>query len=117
MNKTEFSRASTPLQIIRFKNDPETTYSKLLVTYSQGGKIVLEKTKDDMIFSTKTIGDETIYIGSYYLSQEETNMFAAGVPVNIQMRMLTPSGHSLPTIKKSVSVAEVLNDEVMENDI
>ena len=118
-------RATTPKHIFAFENDP-SEFSRILVTYSQNGQIVLEKTQDDMTFGVETdekTGDE-IYVAWYRLSQEETLRFKSEQPtcgvhgkkqtkVSVQVRVLTAGGEALASQPFEVSVEDVQNDEVL----
>lgn len=97
-------RASTPLHEFEIPIDP-TTISKIKLTYSQDDKIVLEKSKDDL---TNT-GDEWWRIE---LTQEETNLFKSDL-AEVQIRVLTNEGKSIPSQIMKIYVGPVLNDEVM----
>ena len=43
-------RSTTPKQSFFFEENPNTAYEEILITYWQGGKAVLEKTKEDLTF-------------------------------------------------------------------
>ena len=109
------SRATTPTHFFRIAIDPDTC-KEILITYKQRGEIVLEKRKDDLSFSVEE-GEETKYICSFKLTQEETNQFRQGDRkteiAQIQMRILTLGGDSLKSNIVEVSVEDVLNDEVL----
>lgn len=96
-------RASTPKHYFRLPIDASLV-SKFLLTYSQNGKIVLEKTEENM-----TVEDG---IWSVQLTQEETNLFKADY-ANAQVRILTTDGVCLPSQIFRLNVGPVLNDEVM----
>ena len=109
-------RATTPKHTFIFEQNPEESFDKILITYAQNGEIVMEKTKDDLEFGTGTDceGNE-VYTASLRLTQEETRQFSAKPRnmVDIQVRALTYAGEALASDKKSISVLDVLNDEVL----
>lgn len=109
-------RATTPKHTFIFDTDP-SLFSRILVTYTQGDKIILEKEKDDLHFEQQQnpcTGDNE-WAGWYQLTQQETKSFEAnsGKPVRVQVRVLTPGGDALASEKKTISVVDVLNDEVL----
>lgn len=109
-------RATTPRHSFIFDSDP-SEYQRILVTYVQGDSIVMEKTKEDLSFDigSNPCTGENEWIAWYRLTQEETKKFQAnpGKPVKVQIRVLTLAGESLASEKKSISVQDVLNDEVL----
>ena len=109
-------RATTPRHIFVFDSDP-SDYARILITYVQGDSIVMEKHKEDLSFeptANPCTGDEE-WAAYYRLTQEETKRFQAnpGKPVKVQIRVLTTSGESLASDKKTITVQDVLNDEVL----
>lgn len=109
-------RATTPKHSFLFTTDP-SEFTRILITYAQGGSIVLEKEKDDLTFeeTTSPCTGEPVWAASYRLTQEETKKFLAnsGKQVTVQVRVLTGSGEALASDKKSITVVDVLNDEVL----
>lgn len=109
-------RATTPKHVFTFEQDP-SQYSKILITYAQNNHVVLEKGKEDLTFepivnpSEKVVG----YAAWFRLSQEEANRFEAGPgrQVSVQVRVLTTGNEALASDKKTFSVQDVLNDEVL----
>lgn len=107
-------RATTPKHTFIFETDP-TIYSRILITYAQNDKIIMEKEKDDLTFeetADSTFGD-TGYCAWFRMTQEETKKFDARYPVKLQVRVLTTFGEALASEKKTLSVQDVLNDEVL----
>ena len=109
-------RATTPKHIFIFETDP-SEYARILVTYTQGDEIIMEKGKDDLIIEQgqNPCSLEPEWQAWCRLTQEETNKFAAnpGKPVRVQVRALTTSGEALASDKKTIQVQDVLNDEVL----
>ena len=109
-------RATTPVHKYYFDSDP-SIYQKILITYVQNGKIVLEKTKDDLTFDTEAVPcrNEERFVAWFRLTQEESNKFSSeqGNLVQVQIRVLTDGGEALASDIKSFSVQDVLNDEVL----
>ena len=97
-------RATTPTHKFTFPIDP-ATFDKILITYAQKNKIILEKHKTDL-----TIEGYTVYAK---LTQEETNRFDTRSQVQIQVRGLMYSGTAVASKIFERSVEEVLNDELL----
>jgi hypothetical protein len=98
-------RASTPTHYFELPSEFEGNLEKVLVTYAQDNEIVLEKTEADLTFEGNVF--------YYTLTQEETNLFQDGVFVEIQIRVKTKDGISVPSDIYKVNVQKVLNDEVL----
>lgn len=96
-------RASTPLHEFEIPIDP-TTIAKIKLTYSQNDEIVLQKTEADLTNNGN--------VWSIELTQEETNLFKAD-PADVQLRILTKEGKSIPSQIMKIYVGPVLDDEVM----
>ena len=108
-------RATTPKHTFIFDEDP-SLYSRILITYAQGNQVVMEKNKDDLTIETVITPCETTeYHAWFRLTQDETKAFQAtpGNQVKVQVRVLTPAGEALASDKKTISVQDVLNDEVL----
>lgn len=76
-----------------------------IVTYAQGGEIVLNKEGAEL-----TIEDNAILVE---LTQEETLKFSESRDVHIQVKVKSTNGKVIPSNIIYASVAEVLNREVM----
>ena len=99
-------RATTPRHVFVFEDiNPEENFSSILVTYAQ----------NDLEFSTETCGKKQVYIASYRLTQEETKLFSSKPRnvVEVQVRALTNGGDVYASDKRSITVQDVLNDEVL----
>ena len=109
-------RATTPKQVFTFEQDP-SEFTKILITYAQNDLIVLEKGKDDLTIepiynpSEKVVG----YAAWFRMTQEEANTFLSGTgkQATVQVRVKTSGGEVLASEKKTFSVQDVLNDEVL----
>lgn len=103
-------RASTNDQCIILSFDPELLL-RLEVVYKQGDKIILTKTLEDM-----TPDSDNPRLFRWRLTQEESNLFAAGEAL-VQARYLAESMGGTDTCRPSpvmrVHVSDVLDDEVM----
>ena len=97
-------RASTPTHKLRIPIQPELI-ADLKLTYTQNGKVILEKEKADMTNEGQ--------VWSVTLTQEETNLFSADYAL-AQVRYLGTDGRSFPSKTFRLYVGAVLNDEVME---
>ena len=101
-------RATTPLHRFVFDQDPEQ-FEKILITYSQYGRTILEKRESDLSFSQP---EEGTFQAAVRLTQKEANLFKAG-KVSIQIRALFPDGSVIASDIITVPVKDVLNDEVL----
>lgn len=95
-------RGSTPKHIFKIPISTSTV-NKVLITYEQLGRKVLEKTEKDV-----QMQDDTITL---QLTQAETLLFKEKQTARIQLKVLTNSGDLLPSQIISVSVGEILNEE------
>ena len=107
-------RATTPKHSFIFDVNPEETFKTILITYTQGDQIILEKHKEDLtVEETTGCNDEIAYEAYLRLTQEEANLFNSKSTVSIQVRELTYEGEALAFDKWTVAVKDVLNDEVL----
>lgn len=112
MARESVTRATTPTHYFTITTDP-SQFKRLLITYKQGGNIVLEKEKGEIHIEVQTEEEETVYVLSYRLTQEETKLFDMSAPVKIQIRALTYDGAAPASDIVCVDVEDVLNDEVL----
>ena len=98
-------RASTPTHYFTIPEEFVNQIDKLLITYSQNDKIVLEKTEQDVDFDSNMV--------YYTLKQEETNLFREDEIVEIQLRIKTIHGNVIATNIYKIPCKRVLNDEVL----
>ena len=95
-------RGSTPTHIFTLSLAAEMI-AKVRVLYSQDGKLLFRKEGDQVaIDGQKVIVD---------LTQEDTLLFKAG-KAEIQLRVNTPHGKSIPSQIYSVPVERLLENEV-----
>lgn len=107
-------RATTPKHIFVFDIDPTSTFKKILITYAQDNRIVLEKGEEDLtVVEAAGCDGETVYEASLQLSQEETKLFNTKSSVKIQVRVLTYEDEVAASERMSVPVHSVLNDQVL----
>ena len=97
-------RATTPQQIFNLKTDA-ASLAKILITFTQGDEIVIEKTKEQLSI------DGTVV--SFRFTQEETKKFDANKAVYIQVRFKDAEGNVSASKKIAAQVEDVLNDEVL----
>ncbi len=95
-------RGSTPTHNFKHKLDAAIIH-KVRVIYSQDDVVVLRKEGSDCIKNGNKI--------SVDLTQEDTLMFKEGT-VQIQLRILTTYGKSIPSKIYTVNVYKLLEDEV-----
>lgn len=97
-------RASTPTELFGFASDP-TEFDEILITYSQGDEIILEKHKSDLTFNGN--------VASFMFTQAETKLFAADKLVATQIRVAWNNGESFPSQIVYRRVRDVLDDKTL----
>lgn len=95
---------STPTHNFYLQTDA-SVIEKIKITYVQNGKIVLTKETKDVTFNGN--------VCSVKLTQEETKNFEPNETVEIQVRILTAAGDSVPSEIIIVPCGRVLDNEVM----
>lgn len=76
------------------------------VTYKQNGKIILEKYLEDFEVNQNTL--------SVTLTQEETFLFAEGVNIEVQARVLIVGGDAFSSEIRIITAQKCLDREVLE---
>lgn len=101
-------RLSTPTH--RFDMDlPDDVIGAIktiMITYAQAGTVVLDKRGEDVTIEGRTAVTK--------LTQEDTKKFTSGNRVEMQLRIFTLGGDSIPSNIMTTDCERVLNDEVME---
>lgn len=101
-------RATTPIHSFGFPNDIKVSkITKALITYSQDGSNVLEKSLDDVIVDTSNNAFRLI------LTEAETLLFAPGKAL-VQMRIEYDGGPTLASSMIWLMVRPSLNTEELE---
>lgn len=93
-------RGTTPTNT--FKTNIDLTGATVFLTYSQRGRVVLEKTGDDLEISAGAIVTR--------LTQKDTLGFDALQKVSIQIRYVFPDGTAGASNIMTASVGEILKD-------
>ncbi|MBR3239789.1 MAG: hypothetical protein IKF99_15305 [Oscillospiraceae bacterium] len=93
-------RGTTPTNT--FKTNIDLTGATVFLTYSQRGRVVLEKTGDDLEISAEAIVTR--------LTQKDTLSFDALQKVSIQIRYVFPDGTAGASNIMTASVGEILKD-------
>lgn len=93
-------RGTTPTNT--FKTNIDLTGATVFLTYSQRGRVVLEKTGDDLEISAEAIVTR--------LTQKDTLGFDALQKVSIQIRYVFPDGTAGASNIMTVTVGEILKD-------
>ena len=93
-------RGTTPTNT--FKTNIDLTGATVFLTYSQRGRVVLEKTGDDLEISAEAIATR--------LTQKDTLGFDALQKVSIQIRYVFPDGTAGASNIMTASVGEILKD-------
>lgn len=97
-------RATTPTHIFTFPDTVEVaTVTEVLISYSQNGKTLLEKTLDDLVIDS----DNNAF--NLTLTQSETDLFAPGKAL-IQVRAKT-NEKTLASQMIWLTVKPVINSE------
>lgn len=94
-------RGTTPTNIFRTDVDL-TNASVLFITYKQNGKVVLEKSIDDVAIEKDTI--------MVRLSQRETLLFSEGI-VTIQIRAKFQDGSVIASSLIRTNAREILKED------
>jgi hypothetical protein len=95
-------RGTTPTNVFTFPEEyRDISFETIFVTYSQGGKTVLEKAKNEISFTDTGI--------SIALAQADTLCFSPGT-VKIQIRAKTSSGKAVASNVISTTAQEILKD-------
>lgn len=96
-------RGTTPTHI--FENiSVDLRNAKVYLTYTQFGKLVLEKTNKDMEITKDTI--------TVNLSQEETLAFKEGT-VSMQLRYVMPDGKADASDIMQIKATKILKDGII----
>lgn len=98
----QWRRGSTPENI--FNVNVDLREAKIFITYKQNGKIILEKTGDDIEVTEQQL--------KTHLTQEETLRFKTG-PVKIQIRYVKPDGEADASNIIETRASEILKDGVI----
>ncbi len=98
-------QGTTPTHIFELPFDVDLI-SVVKVVYAQMDEILIEKNTEDCVLSRNTITTK--------LTQEETFKFKNGLPVQIQLRVMTTEGEALVSRIENVSVSKCLDKEVFK---
>lgn len=93
-------RGTTPINIFRTDMDL-TNASVLFITYKQNGKVVLEKSIDEVKIQKNIV--------SVYLSQKDTLLFTEEI-VTIQIRAKFPDGSVIASSLIRTNAREILKE-------
>ncbi|MDY4000003.1 MAG: hypothetical protein SOY73_13105 [Blautia sp.] len=95
-------RGTTPIHTFTFPTDVDLeSMSVIFISYTQDGRVVVEKGKDDL----EVVGNQI----RIYLTQEDTLKFAPGT-VKIQLRSRTYDGRAVASNIISTTVKDILKD-------
>lgn len=98
-------RGTTPPNSFIFADEDPRDYENILVTYAQRGTLLVERDKSQL-----SLDETTVYLR---LTQEETLLFTAGEPVEIQIRVLRQDGTADASPIYRLPVEAVLNDTIL----
>lgn len=101
-------RGTTPINYFTVPLDLSDA-AVVYLTYSQNGKTVVEKEKDDITFTSE---DET-YEMSVQLTQADTLAFCDKSPVDMQIRVRFADGNAIESTIMRTSVDRILKDGVI----
>lgn len=85
--------------------EPPTNYSEILVTFSQKSQVLINKLKINLLVEDNAVIAQ--------LTQEETSLFTAGTPADIQIRCFGGIYNAPGSSVKTVEVWPVLNDTIL----
>ena len=88
-----------------FNTTEDMTRSKIYVTYSQKGRVVLEKTNNNIVIEAGKI--------TVPLSQEDTLNMLADVPTEIQIRLVREDGTAIASNIVHAKVSKILKGGVI----
>ena len=97
-------RGTTPTHTFNLELETRNIES-IRITYKQGARVALEKTERDATMSGTTI--------KVKLTQKDTYKFQLNIPVKLQLKVKTVGGDVLASRINTISVAEILNEEVL----
>ena len=105
--------ATTPKHTFTFPVSPEE-FKRILITYSQHGVNILEKTENDLTFEELIEDGQLVYVAWLALTQEETKLFDPEIEkFTVQVRALSKHGEAIAGAQHVFSVQAVLNDGVL----
>ena len=85
--------------------EPPSNYSEILVTFSQKSQVLINKPKINLLVEDNAVIAQ--------LTQEETSLFTAGIPADIQIRCFGGIYNAPGSAVKTVEVWPVLNDVIL----
>lgn len=88
--------------------EPPSAYSDILVTVAQNGVNLINKYRSNL-----TITENTVILE---LTQEETRLFAAEIPAQIQIRCYGSAYNAPGSAAYTVDVWPALNDTILGGD-
>ena len=103
-------RVTTPTHTFTLP-EQANTYKEIQITYKQNKYKLVKHYQDNILPPGMSFDDKDVLIR---MTQEETKQFKAGEPVSVQVRVLTSGDDAYASKSFSVSVNQVLNDEVLQ---
>lgn len=85
--------------------EPPSNYSDILITFSQNGNILINKTRYNLLVEDFSVIAQ--------LTQEETKLFTAGIPAQIQIRCFGGIYNAPGSNAFAVEVWPALNDTIL----
>lgn len=98
-------RGTTPTHTFTVSQIDTSQIKQLRITYSQMGRLVLEKTEKDV-----TMGDGRF---EFTMTQEEALSFRASIKVDVQVKVMMMDGSVLASVIETFGVDKILNTEVL----
>lgn len=98
-------RGTTPPNSFAFDGEDPRDFVEVLVTYAQRGQILINRDQSQL-----SIDETTVYLR---LTQEETLLFEAGVPVEIQIRVLRQDGTADASPIYKMPVEAILSEKIL----
>lgn len=109
-------RLTTPTHQFKINGINPAEWDEFRITYSQNGKIVLEKTENDDVVITPSDVTPNGYIIKYRLSQSDTEAFKPNIRTEMQIRAHYPDGTVIASKIMALAVEDVLNQEFLGDE-
>lgn len=103
-------RVTTPTHVFSLPIDTSEC-AEIQVTYKQGSVILLKHYQDGTLPSGMTLDGNNVRVR---LTQEETKQFDSKQAAVAQVRVLTTANDALASSKFSITIKDVLNEDILE---
>lgn len=104
-------RGTTPINT--FTLDLDLSEATVFISYEQRGRVVIEKTGEDLSFGSVVHDEDVSYTITVELTQEDTLALVPG-KVDIQIRAVYANGSAIASNIVSANAERILKDGVIE---